>query len=346
MKKFIPTFLISFICLCPAYACSSDTTIKHRFPESALSSASLLEGDTVFRFQEQDFWVNAFYRNGRIITVSPKGDKLIHVLDLNTGDTVYRALDYGAEGDKFLAVFPRNYQDTIVLADHLKQQIIFFNIDSIAESDSYNPRSMKLTMDKVAPSTTVIRYTGGRLLGLNPYCFKTDDGRFDNGDDRRFIMSDSNMVFPEFDKHKYYTLNVAQGTVLVNSDADRIIFMHFNIDIMEVYEYSSLKKLYEINGPVDIVNDFDDFDNGMIVILGKHNNAYLCATGQDDWLIAAFQSQGITYLLQTDWDGRLIRTYCIGKNVPYDLSLSEDGKYLYSTQYTSEDRQVLIRYKL
>lgn len=346
MKRLISTIIISLICLCSAYACSSDTTIKHRFPESALASAPLLEGDTVFRFQGQDSRMSAYYRNGRIITITSKGDKLIHVLDLNTGDTVFTTLDYGAEGDKFITVFPRVYHDTLVLADHLKQQTVFLNLDSLAESGKYNPKILKLTMDKVAPFPTVIRYSGGRLLGLNPYCFKTDDGRFNNGDDRRFILSDSNMVFPEFGKYKYYTLNVAQGNVLANPDKNRVIFLHNNMDLMEVYEYTSLKKLYEINGPTEVVNDFGDFGNGTIVIYGQKNRGHMCAAGHDEWLITAFSSKLTTYLLQTDWNGRLIKTYCIGKNIPYDLSLSEDGKYLYSKQYTTGDRQVLVRYEL
>lgn len=343
MQRLLYATIASLIYLCPAYACSSDTISRISFPEAILTSAEFLEGDTVFKFPGAA--LTAYYRNGRIITVAYDGDKRVNVLDME-GDTTLRALDYGADGDKFIAVFPRVYRDTLIFADHLKQQIVFFNMDSLAEADSYQTQIHKVTMDKYTPYPTIIPYPGGRLLGLNPYCFKTDDGRFDNGDDRRFILSDTNMVFPEFGKYKYYTLNVAQGDVLANPDKDRIIFLHYNMDLMEVYEYTSLKKLYEINGPTEVVNDFGDFGNGMIVIYGQQNSGHMCAVGHDEWLITAFSSKLTTYLLQTDWNGRLIKTYSIGKNVPYDLSISEDGKYLFSMQYTTGDRQVLVRYEL
>lgn len=344
MKKLLITILTFSACLHSTYADSSDSVSRLRLPEKVLESAEIPEGDTVFRFQESV--QTAYYRKGRIITVSDNGQERLNVLDIETGDTTLCTLEYGADGNRLLAVFPRKYKDTLVFADPVRQLIIFFNMDSLAEAENYGPEAKKVTMDKTAPFPTIIPYPGGRLLGLNPYCFKTKDGRFDNGDDRRFIVSDADMVFPGFGKYQYYTLNVAQGTVLANPSMDRLIFLHHKIDIMEIYEYSSLKKLCEISGPADVTNDFGDFNNGIIAIFGHQNSAYLGAADRSDWFIAAFRSQGTTYLLKTDWNGKLIKTYSIGNNVPQSLSLSEDGEYLYSSQYTSGNRQVLVRYKL
>ena len=148
------------------------------------------------------------------------------------------------------------YRDTLIVLDVIKGQTALINMDSLAYSKGYSPKIIQ--SGESESNIGLIPYKGS-LLRLNPYCFRSPDGEIDNHDHRRFIPpSDETLSDRDYD---YLTHNVSQGTLVANPDKNKIVFCREYENIVEIYEYSSLRKIMEISGPCDFGNSFQVYSN-------------------------------------------------------------------------------------
>lgn len=334
-------FLVIFFILC-VHGCSSRGDVTSTLPQHILDSTATLNGDTVFRLPKTV--MAAYYRNGRIITVSQHEKMLVKVLDINTGATVDSLIEYGADGDRFLSGFPRIYRYTLIVLDLIRQQMALIDMDSAASGTKSRPDIRRLHLPEMFAPSAIIPY-GNALLCLNPFCFKSPDGTIDNKDERRFIVSDCTGNFPDPGIHEFMTSNVAQGTVLASPENDRLVFLHKYDDIIEIYSWKTLEKLYEITGPTDIRNTFGQI-SGLVAVTQNHQKAYLAGIAGGDRLTAALSNGDNLYILQLDWNGNPLSCRHLGKATTYSLSLSEDGNELFTLQYATDGTPVMIRYAL
>lgn len=331
----------------PVYSCSRNAangnTVNITLPENILDTAETIKGDTVFRFTGP---VMAAYFNDpdRIVAVTDRTGTLVKVLDINSGQVIDSLVAYGAEAGKFISGFPRIYRDTLIIYDMIKQQMALINPDSITADKDYCPEIRKLHIPNTFLTPVVIPYNDC-FLGLNPYCFTSPDGAIDNHDERRFVLSDNTGTFPEPGTYRYMTANVAQGTVIAAPEKDRLIFCHKYDDLIEIYSWSSLKKLYKITGPADIRNTFTAFSE-MVTVTRDNRKTYYSGTAGNEGFFTALNNEGSLYILQMDWDGNLLYCMRLGDTASYAISLSSDEKALYSLQTSPEGQSVMLRYDL
>lgn len=324
---------------------NTNSTVCVKLSADALTSATRLTGDTVL-VTEKKIYSAMYAGNGKIVTVN-KGDRSIEIIDLKTGKLTDSLPNYGAEDNIFISDFSRIHGDTLEILDAIKHQVAYYNLDSLAIIGAeYSPSIREFNIDNETTVFSNVLPYGDRLLGLNPYCFKSQDGKIDNGDSRRFIISDSTLTF-HTDKYKFQTLNVSQGSVIVHPERYRLAYLSPYDDILEIWEYSPLKKLYEITGPADIPNDYLILDGGMIAVSSPSNRAYKTGTATAEWLLSIFTLNNEAYIVKIDWDGTLLDSYCLGTIIsPLAMSLSEDGKNIYLLQFLPDDRRALIRYRI
>lgn len=344
-RRLITALTVCVLTAGTLHAChDNDSTDYIQLPADAISSAAKIDGDTVCVFPERTFSAR-ITDNDRIITVSANDNKLVNVIDRRTGDTLFSTLSYGAGEGMFLLPFPRYCPDTLIIMDGPKKQLVFYNLDSLAALSS-GPEEI-ITPGGIQRATvfpTILPYRG-RLLALNPYCFRSPDGMIDNHDDRRFILSDSTMTFPELE-FKYMTINVAQGNVIAVPDAGKIAYIPPYESHIEIYDYNTLKKLIDISLPIDFANEYWTTSDGLVLVQTKAPglpDGFLDGNGCKEWFLCMLTYQGITYMLKLDWNGNLMSSYRFEKGErPSDISLSDDGKHI----YLLHDMRILMQYSL
>lgn len=322
----------------------ADNIIRIDLPDNAVSSAKMLYGDTVFIFPGKTMY--AFYAgNNRTVTISEHSRRIMSVLSIPDGDTLKSMLEYGSDGHRLLAPFAELYGDTLIIRDPIKKMLAVMDMESIAGDGSGNCRFINYDMESETMSLPYIFPYGNRLAALNPYCFRSPDGKISNPDTRRFISSDSDMTFPDI-KHDYFTQNVSQGIVIANPASGKIVFLPEYENTVEIFDYNSLSKTHEIHIPADFANRFTAYGNGMVLTSGYVRNRHLAGAGCDGWFLSAFSYGNQVYILKLDWDGHLKDSYTISCTDPYCMSLSEDGSSMFLMQYLQEDRLAFIRYEL
>lgn len=343
MKTLSTTLILSVLTagICHAACPGRDSTTHVEVTEDALISATHLSGDTVMLLDEN---IQTAYclREGIAITIPDGSPGAIGALNLESGEILGQCLSYGAEDGNFLSYMTSIYRDTLIVLDVIKGQTALINMDSLAYSKGYSPKIIQ--SGESESNIGLIPYKGS-LLRLNPYCFRSPDGEIDNHDHRRFIPpSDETHSDRDYD---YLTHNVSQGTLVANPDRNKIVFCREYENIVEIYEYSSLRKIMEISGPCDFGNSFQVYSNGLVIAKGQARNTQRAAAGTADWFITIFQYDGTVYTFMFDWNGNLLGSYILDNAIdPYTVSVSTDGKSMFLVQFLPDGNKGLFKYNL
>lgn len=134
-------------------------------------------------------------------------------------------------------------RDLLVIDDFQNDRVAFMHLDSTLSDPDYIPKLQKYNYE----SLTIMEDKNGKMLILNPYCFKDDVAKIDNNAPR-FIVSEDNEKAPR-NRYKYNTYNVVDGYVIANYEKDRVVLASMNAPpTIEIYD-GDLNKLKELSGP-------------------------------------------------------------------------------------------------
>lgn len=112
------------------------------------------------------------------------------------------------------------------------------------------------------------------VIGLNPYCYTSPDGKITNKRMKRFIVADSSMSFPDELAYEYFTMNLIMGSIVINDIDGQVAYFDRYDDRIEFFD-GSLTPVMTVSGPADITNELSVNDN--IVVYKDVKYAYTYA---------------------------------------------------------------------
>lgn len=181
------------------------------------------------------------------------------------------------------------------------------------------------------------------VIGLNPYCYTSPDGKITNKRMKRFILADSSMSFPDELAYEYFTMNLIMGSIVINDIDGQVAYFDRYDDRIEFFD-GSLTPVMTVSGPADITNELSVNDN--IVVYKDVKYAYTYAIPWNNSIYASFENGEKQYLLHIGWDGNILKCYRIADSHVLSLSLSEEGKDIFALQENRSGDKYLIRYRL
>ncbi len=189
-------------------------------------------------------------------------------------------------------------------------------------------------------------YDAGTLIELNPYCFKDDGLRIDNGEPRFLLckIGESISCSERFDG-KYDAYNVSQGDIVVNQQRDRVLYASLEFDRFEIYDYR-LNPLRCVEGPVKLIPRYKVV-NGSISFNKVVLYSYLAAYPTEDFVYLSYigdyyrkRCQELkAYIFKFDWDGNLVESFDAGHYIN-KISIASDGTF-YCNGYDDDGTAVL-----
>lgn len=111
--------------------------------------------------------------------------KLLELYNMNNGELINSiSAKAAAPGELISSKYTLN-RDLLVIDDFQNDKVAFMHLDSAVSDPDYIPKLQKYNY----PSLTIMEDKNGKMLILNPYCFKDDVAKIDNNAPR-FIVSE------------------------------------------------------------------------------------------------------------------------------------------------------------
>ncbi len=346
MKHLITYLFVLFFLILPISCNVSRTqevllTLEDRVP------ISTIEYDTVFSYpkkNKENFGSAIMLSSSEFVIVGHNSRNFwLEYKNLHSGESRH-LIPYGRFEGQLLSANLTQYSNELILYDFITKNLVRINKDSISYNN-YAPSIEDLSWSGITPVSRVMPYKD-RYIGVNPFCFESEDGKIKNVNQNRFIVSDSTNTFENIENRKFQTST--QGIIIENYNDNKIVYLDSADDIIEIFD-SNLNMTHRISGPVDIVNDYIVMSVGdaeTVVFKDVFRQAYTAALSFSQSFLTTIKSNDVTYLLHLSYDGELISVYNLGNVFVSSLS-TIDEKYVYLWMSDlKEDLRHLIKIEL
>lgn len=322
-------------------------------PQSVKENATQLKDTQIFSSDEHIAAKNFFVHNDSVLVVLNKPVKdhcFIELFSLSSEENYGQFVHYGNGPKEMLNVQAHFSNGKLVLHDFAKHQITSFDVDSALFDKSYSYRN-PIWFNRNAGSPFVTFLNDDTLIMLNPYYFENRDLKISNGEGR-FIVGSSPRQFTLYSEgsRKYYSFNVEQGCIIVNSANNRIIFASDGYPRIEIYD-CHLNPLKMITGP-DKLDIKYHIDGNEIIYSKRIPYAYRYFAEADDGFYLKYHGAFFTgnesfqvmdsWLFKFDWDGNILESYHCDKYLS-TFSLSSVPGIFYGDGYDSDGNRVLYK---
>ncbi|WP_298063633.1 BF3164 family lipoprotein [uncultured Rikenella sp.] len=292
------------------------------------------------------------YKDSTLIVINQATETVpyLEVRNLTDNWKIGNYIPLGKGPGEMLRVVAYLEGNTLKVNDFVKKQIAFVNLDSLLK----NPNGYQISSCNYQVLTNAInRFSDGKLLFENPYCFSDSKSGIENKNAPRLKIGDNTTNDEDFGTYDYVTHNVSQGRLVYNQNRNRIVYASSSIPVVEIYD-STLAPLMRIVGP----DSFDDqmyviAPDGLVTYKKTAPYAYLTYSYDDDYFYLVYNGELIdfnvkqekdlhTWIFRFDWDGNFEGSYYYPGYVNA-ISISGDGKSFYASARDEDNMPMLVK---
>ena len=319
-------------------------------------SENILHEAAELHFEKQpvnDYNLNGakdFYPVGNKVvmsTVEKSGrSSFVYIYDMGKNSIVDSLMTKGRGPGEALSCMTSICGNTILFSDYVKHELLWCDLDSLVNGSNLNIFGYGNT-----PLSTFCPIQGG-IIYEEPFCNQEFVGIYTEHYPRLKCLIKDNKL--ELSPSKYRCHNMSQGSVQVNKQKDRVVYVSYNDDIIEIYDYL-LHPRRRIIGPILFDIKYGGTEDNP-AFKGVAPYSYLWSCSDDKYFYVSYLGQTFTvsflssnsifslnfsYIMQFDWEGNLMKCYRL-PYVPRSLfvkdgkmhitAIDEDGGFsLYST---------------
>lgn len=265
---------------------------------------------------------SVFVSGNKICVTHPRKNNryAVDLLDLDTRQVIKRLIDFESDGQEWLSPIASMYGDSLIIRDNVVNRLAIIDVAKAACQNGYLPE-----LREVDFFSTRFIPMGKKLIFWNPYghdpkyprvLVTDEDGKYD------YPPSTPNMD----------AFNVDHGDLLYNRERDIAVLAHAREPVIEFMHSDGIvyKKL-EFDHPATEIAELNLNGRQMFVYKGPFVSCFPSASGRKDIFAAAFaQADKEDKILLFDWDGNLISGFRVKGDLIHSISLSSDGKKVYS----------------
>lgn len=276
------------------------------------------------------------YRDSILIVLNKPNNevKMVEFYNLKTGVKISDYISFGNGNGEMLNSLSHLRGNSYEVDDFIKKNIVSINIDSVLHNPNY-----KIPM--FSPYTTssqfITFFKDDSFININRYCFQNKELGIKNSQDRFIVEKQGEKMI---DDKKYNNVcdafNVTQGFLIINEKQDRVLFFSGSLAEIEVYNMN-LSHIKKIVGPDRIEPIYALEENSVyyrqFIPLGY---VEYCTDGQDIFVLYVgcgsldeFEKPKGTYIFKMDWDGNLVKSYFVDKQLS-TISKSSDENVFYA----------------
>lgn len=330
---------------------TNDVYEKIELDKQVKSHAIKLEGQEVDLGTEYLYASRYMVYRDTILILCNKDNnevKLLELYNMNNGELINSYFRKGrGPGELISSKYTLN-EDLLVIDDFQNDWVAFMHLDSALIDPEYIPKLQKYNYQ----SLTIMEDKNGKILILNPYCFKDDVAKIDNNAPRFIITEDNEKATKN--RYKYNTYNVVDGYIIANYEKDRVVFASMTAPpTIEIYD-GDLNKLKELSGPENFEVKYHIEDKWVSYYGGTPISYYGSTLNDENFFVLYYgKIMGVDgkmnkwkpYLFVFDWEGNFQKSYLLDRYV-YCLSISQDGSILYATGHDKDNMPKLYQYNL
>lgn len=348
--------IVTAVCLSevlfPSCISTEDNTSDTILGQQVLDTAEILTPIPV-NFQPPISALSTYVYNDSIAVVwntELAGKKLVELYNMNSNTLIKDYINVGNGPGEMISSLSCYSSDTLLIWDFMKQNLAVLPIEEMITDTFFTPELQSFSIEP----KHIWPYKG-RLIAVNPNCFRYDKlGINNNGP--RLIVSDSNFIYKETQEYTVNTTNVVYVDFFISFPQNRIIVYNNSEPRIEIFDtdINLLKTIYGPALPREI--EYSIYDNfGTYAVLRDIPESYGTYCFNKDYFYITyageFMSEGKTledtdtYILKFDWDGNFIDSYYIGYYVK-SMSLSNDGRFLYTFGSDNNGNDIFYKYPM
>lgn len=368
-SKIAVTLFSLFLCLYVVTSCEDQKVIdferveleKKVIDKAVPLKAKILWSSDSLPLAVRDAFV---YADSILVVVNSKETEapFVQVFNLFTHDSIASFLLKGNGHGEILSAIPFMQDNTIIVNDFVKGQVVFLNLDSLLRTDAYSPSVIKYNLHMAA---NVFPF-GNDYLTENPYCFTSEALGIRQGIEYgipRFLkISDLSKEMSLDTKYRYDTWNVAvDGQILCRtSDLGRVFYANMSKSEVEVYD-GNLSLLKRIDGPVVFK---ESLMKEKVVESGELEEvcfkdvipyAYMSSCSDSSGVYLNYlgklfkpnsrpsQEEMQSYIFYFDWDGNLKGSFCAGRRIRSFTRSTVEPETFYATAYDDSMNLCLMK---
>ena len=319
---FVPLFLL-FSCSDNHVSRPEEATlsqdVKTNARELVVETIGLAE--SLFRAKEFDV-----YHDSILIVTNKAGDEtpFLEFYRLNSQERVRGFFRKGNGPSEMLDVHTVIHNGKVVVHDYIKNTYCQVDIDSAVNVAGYAPQPLK-DLPKGAMTTSLTAFSDDSLLLWNPYYFVDERQNISNNVTKPFkFLKKSETPENFWGNHEYFTFNVSQGLMGVNSHLRKAFFASFDASSIEFYN-GKLDLEKQVLGPVQLpetelgISTSKEHEfRELTYNRDGRPEAYNTYTLLNDTLYFTYTGayrrwsdtkEFPSYILKFDWEGNLLQTY-------------------------------------
>lgn len=277
--------------------------------------------------------------------------KHVELYNIHDNTLIKELIAQGNGPGEMVSALSRYNNDTLVIWDFMKCNIATIPIKSAVSDTAYNPtlRSFSLTPKCMWPYK-------GRLMAINPNCFRYDKLGINN-DGPRLIISDSNYVYKESRKYDIQTVNAVYTDFFISWKNNRIIVFDTSEPRIEIFDtnLNLQKTIYGPELPDEIrYSTYENFGT-YVAAEGKSPESYHTFCTDEDFFYLAYNGDFFsrdktmydlsTWIFKFDWDGNFVDSYYVDHFI-HSMSLSGDGQSMYIFGVNRDGENVFYKTRL
>lgn len=287
------------------------------------------------------------YQDSILVAVNgvSENQSLVELYNLNTQTPIRRILPFGRRKTEVVSGFVTLSGKTLLVNDYVASKHAIIDMDSLLTEPKYRINFIETSMHVM----TDLVYFKDAIAFENSLCFEDENLGINQGKDRILYYQKADSAFQKLPK--YNTENVSQGSLIVNSSKDKLIYASLHQPYYEVYDENlrlvrrvygpkSFTARYNIHEDDEVMNDITFKGNIPYTYIGyclNEKNVYLLYSGVIEVAGENKFENTSNYLIVTNWQGDFVDCYNIGEhalsvsvsatqdNVFYTCLLDEEG---------------------
>lgn len=331
------------ICACSQIKEQAEPSLIKEFSSAPMTVN--LTGETVHVFDSLTvFYPTYIHLADSIVIINDiKNDgKLLHLIDMKNHQYIKGFADYGQGPGEFLFAKNVNFSQLdkpLYVFDPQLQRQYAFNFDSLLSFEGYKPTNYISTSAGKSdnPFMKNKRLMKVRQLSNGNFIAKVlpvEGGRFIIFDSD-FSKKSSFGPYPHIDFGKIeegnkelsklmVLINMYQGIMFINEQEDKLLVAQGKLDLIEVYNINTGKKIMNITGPENnFPPEYRFIDINRVLLCEDCKFGYIYLDTTEDYILALYSGKPTgsedAYLgntiYQFDWNGQVICKYILDREL-------------------------------